>query len=662
MKSEEVEVDKNTLPSDYQAYIHTSRYARWLPEFNRRETWEETVGRYGTFFGERVPDKDLKHLEEALDAVRNLEVMPSMRTLMTAGKALERDNVAGYNCAYCSVDNLRVFDEAMYVLMCGTGVGFSVERQFINNLPEIAEEMHETDTCIVVADSKIGWAKAYRELLSMLYNGQIPKWDVSKVRGAGEPLKTFGGRASGPEPLVDLFNFSIEVIRNAEGRKLTSIECHDLMCKVADIVVVGGVRRSALISLSNLTDERMRVAKSGSWWTDNPQRALANNSISYTEKPDIGIFMKEWESLYESKSGERGIFNREAAKRSAAISGRRDTEHEFGTNPCSEIILRSKQFCNLSEVVVRSGDTFEDLKRKVKLATILGTLQSTLTNFRYLSSAWKRNTEEERLLGVSLTGIMDHPVLSGSKKWVNTEEDSEWPHVVDEEGYTPIQLEDTLNELKEVAIETNKEWSKKLGIPQSTAITCVKPSGTVSQLVDSSSGIHPRYSEYYVRTVRQDKKDPLADLLIAQGLPYEDDVMKPDSTYVFSFPMKAPSGSIMRDDRSAIEQLELWKIYQEAWCEHKPSITVYVREEEWMEVGAWVYKHFDAVSGVSFLPHSEHSYKQAPYQEITEEEYNELKEAMPKKVDFSALVEHEAEDTTTGLKEYACTSGGCDIL
>jgi len=647
-----------SLPSDYQKYIHTSRYARWLPEEKRRENWNETVNRYIGFFSDRSGDMvGTKLFAELRDAITNLEVMPSMRTLMTAGKALERDNVAGYNCAYVAVDNLRVFDETMFILMCGTGVGFSVERQFINNIPELAEEFHETDTVINVSDSKIGWAKSFRELLSMLINGQIPKWDVSKVREAGAPLKTFGGRASGPDPLVDLFKFSIEVFKNARGRKLTSIECHDLMCKVADIVVVGGVRRSALISLSNLTDERMRVAKSGSWWTDNPQRALANNSISYTEKPDMGIFMKEWEALYESKSGERGIFNRTAARNSAAISGRRDVEHEFGTNPCSEIILRPKQFCNLSEVVVRHTDSFDDLKRKVRIATILGTLQSTLTNFRYLSSTWKKNTEEERLLGVSLTGIMDHPVLSG---YAETQAEIISTPIYKKFGHS--DLEEVLNELKEISIETNKEWAKKLNIPQSTAITCVKPSGTVSQLVDSSSGIHPRYSSHYIRTVRQDKKDPLADLLIAQGIPYEDDVMKPDSTYVFSFPMKAPRGSIMRDDRNAIEQLELWKVYQESWCEHKPSITVYVKEDEWLKVGAWVYENFDAVSGVSFLPHSEHSYKQAPYQEISEMEYIEKQEAMPKEVDFAALIEHEKEDTTIGMKEYACAGGACEIL
>ena len=654
-----------TSNPDYSRYIHVSRYARWMPEENRRESWDETVRRYVSFWETKLDndsDIDMQEglydsLEEIEQAILNLEVMPSMRCMSTAGKALDRDNVSGYNCAYLAVDNLRAFDEALYILCCGTGVGFSVERQFIQGLPEVADNFHDTDTCISVPDSKIGWAKSFRELLSMLINGQKPKWDMSKIRPAGAPLKTFGGRASGPQPLEDLFNFSTELFENAKGRKLTSIECHDLMCKVADIVVVGGVRRSALISLSNLTDERMRVAKSGQWWVDNPQRALANNSICYTEKPDIGIFMKEWEALYESKSGERGIFSRTAAKAVTEKNPRRDADHEFGTNPCSEIILRSKQFCNLSEVVVRPEDTFEDLKKKVRLASTIGTLQSTLTDFRYLSAGWGNNTSEERLLGVSLTGIMDHPVLSGKSGWGILG--------INKNKYglgTGTELEDTLQQLKEVAIETNKEWADKLGIPQSTAITCVKPSGTVSQLVDSSSGIHPRYSDYYIRTVRQDKKDPLAQMMIAEGFQYEDDITKPDSTYIFSFPMKAPEDSVKRDDRSALEQLDLWKIYQEHWCEHKPSITVYVKEHEWMDVGAWVYRFFDSVSGVSFLPHSEHSYKQAPYQEITEQEYEELLEQQPKEVQFSGLIDFEKEDTTTSTKEYACQGGACEIL
>jgi len=633
------------MMNDYQTYIHKSRYARWRDDLGRREAWEETVDRYCDFFHDKL-DVDRAEIR---DAIIDLEVMPSMRCLMTAGEALERDNVAGYNCSYLAVDNIKAFDEAMFILMNGTGVGFSVERQYVQKLPEVAEEFHDTDTIITVADSKIGWAKAYREFISLLYSGQIPKWDVSKVRPAGAKLKTFGGRASGPEPLVDLFEFSIEVFKNAKGRKLTSIECHDLMCKIADIVVVGGVRRSALISLSNLTDDRMRVAKSGQWWDENPQRALANNSVCYTEKPDIGIFMKEWEALYASKSGERGIFSRDASRRVAERNGRRDSGYDFGTNPCSEIILRSKQFCNLTEVVVRSSDTFEDLKRKVRFATILGTLQSTLTDFRYLSKKWKDNTEEERLLGVSLTGIMDHPVLSGQVG------DTIWGDI---EGK---DLPVILRELKEVAVETNKEWAAKLGIQQSTAITCVKPSGTVSQLVDSASGIHPRYSNYYIRTVRTDKKDPLYSFLKEQGVPVEDAIGKENSTAIFSFPMKAPDGSVMRDDRSAIEQLELWKVYAEHWCEHKPSITVYVKEHEWMKVGAWVYENFDICSGISFLPHSDHTYKQAPYQEIDEATYNDLVSRHPD-IQWEELERYEKEDMTTGSQEYACAGGACEIL
>jgi len=653
----------SNLPTDYQTFIHKSRYARWLDDEGRRENWDETVKRYIDYFRNRTANvdglggDDNRYVWDTLyNSIVNLDIMPSMRCLMTAGKALERDNVAGYNCSYRAVDDIRAFDEIMYVLLCGTGVGFSVERQYISNLPAIAEEFYETDTTIIVPDSKIGWASSYRELISLLYGGKIPKWDVSKVRPAGSRLKTFGGRASGPEPLEDLFNFTIEVFKNAAGRKLNSIECHDIVCKVADIVVVGGVRRSALISLSNLTDERMRVAKSGQWWDDNPQRALANNSVCYTEKPDIGIFLKEWVSLYESKSGERGIFSREAAKRIAARNERRDPDHDFGTNPCSEIILRSKQFCNLTEVVVRPNDTLETLKRKVEYATILGTLQSTLTDFRYLSKKWKQNTEEERLLGVSLTGIMDHPVMSCMQR-------------PEDQGYvlptdvTTDTLKEWLQELKEIAIETNKEWASKLGIPRSAAITCVKPSGTVSQLVDSASGIHPRYSNYYIRTVRTDKKDPVYHFLKDQGVPVEDAIGKEDSTAVFSFPVSAPKNSVMRDDMTALQQLELWRVYAEHWCEHKPSITVYVREHEWLEVGAWVYRHFDIVSGVSFLPHTDHIYPQAPYQEITEDEYKSRLAEMPENIVWERLSDYETEDTTTVTHELACSaSGGCEIL
>jgi ribonucleoside-triphosphate reductase (thioredoxin) len=628
--------------NDYQRYIAASRYARWNENESRRETWEETVERTINFWRNRLK-VDEETLGSLKSAIINLEVMPSMRSLMSAGDALARDEIAGYNCSYVAIDNPKAFDEIMYILMCGTGVGFSVERQSIAQLPTIAEEFHDTDTTITVKDSRIGWAVSYRELISLLYSGRIPKWDVSKVRPSGARLRTFGGRASGPTPLEDLFKFTIETFKTAKGRKLNSLECHDIVCKVADIVVVGGVRRSALISLSNLTDERMRNAKSGQWWVEDVQRALANNSVAYTEKPDIGIFMREWQSLYESKSGERGIFNRVAATRNALKSGRRDVEgHHFGTNPCAEIVLRSMGLCNLSEVVVRSTDTFETLKRKVELATILGTMQSTLTNFRYLRSAWKNNAEEERLLGVSLTGIMDNAILSGGL----------------EKNASPQTLTIWLEELKQYAISVNKEWAERLGITPSVAITTVKPSGTVSQLVDSSSGIHPRYSQYYIRTVRADNKDPLATFLKEQGVPNEPDVTKPEKVTVFSFPQKAPEGAVLRNDMTAIQQLEHYLIYGKHWAEHSVSITVYVREHEWLEVGAWVYKHFDELGGVSFLPHSDHSYKQAPYQEIDKDTYEAWAKDFPV-IHWDKFVE--VEDTLENTKELACVAGVCEI-
>ena len=597
------------------------------------------------------------------ESILNLETVGSMRALMVAGPALERCNVSGFNCSYLIINRQRAFDELMYILMSGTGVGFSCEKDEVKKLPVVAEEMHPTDTTIVVSDSKIGWASAFRELISLLYSGKVPRWDLSRVREAGAPLKTFGGRASGPEPLDDLFNYSVNLFMGATGRRLTSLEVHGLVCKIAEIVVVGGVRRSALISLSSFSDDRLRHAKSGQWWVEHPEFALANNSVAYTEKPDIESFMREWLALVESKSGERGIFNRKASELAASKSGRRDTSFHFGTNPCSEIILRDRQFCNLSEVVVRSEDTLEDLKRKVRVATILGTLQATLTDFRYLSKAWKDNTEEEALLGVSLTGIMDHPVLSGSKVFTGTWFDESGEVLsVDLDGYPYYELSDILEELKEVAVETNKEWANRLGINQSVAITCVKPSGTVSQLVDSASGIHPRYSEYYIRTVRADKKDPLAKMMVDQGFPVEDDVMKPDSTYVFSFPMKAPSDAVFRNDRTAIEQLEHWLTYQRHWTEHKPSVTVYVKPDEWLDVGSWVWRHFDEVSGVSFLPHSEHTYQQAPYQEITESEYYEFLEKMPTDIDWTMVGKYEAEDNTLGSQMMACSGSSCEIV
>ncbi len=635
----------NYLPTSYQEFIHLSRYSRWLPEKERRETWDETVGRYFDFFKEhlndlheyKLTDKLKKELEEA---VLSQKIMPSMRCLMTAGEALKRENIAGYNCSYIAVDRPQAFDEILYVLMNGTGVGFSVERQYVNELPYVANEFFPSDTVISVADSKLGWAKAFKELVGLLYVGQIPRWDMSKVRPAGSVLKTFGGRASGPEPLENLFNFSVTTFQGAAGRKLSSLEAHDIVCKIAEVVVVGGVRRSALISLSNLSDDRMRAAKSGQWWNTEPQRALANNSACYTEKPDVGVFMDEWKSLYESKSGERGIFNRRSAVVMAEKNGRRNTEgYNFGTNPCSEIILRDREFCNLSEVVVRVTDTRESLLEKVRLATILGTFQSTLVNFKYVSSTWRKNCEEERLLGVSLTGIMDCQYTNGKKNG----------------------LEDLLEELKAEAVKTNKEFAQKIGINQSVAVTCVKPSGTVSQLVDAASGIHARHNPYYIRTVRGDKKDPLTRMMQDAGFPVEDDVMNPSNTSVFSFPMKVDNSAVFRTEKSAIEQLELWLTYQKHWCEHKPSVTISVKEDEWFEVGAWVYKHFDYMSGVSFLPFSDHTYKQAPYQDIQKEEYEVLLSKMPKEVDWKKLAEYEKSDMTIASQELACSAGFCEI-
>lgn len=634
----------NYLPTQYQEYIHLSRYSRWIPELGRRETWSETVGRYYDFFEEHMKENynyDIKGTRAELEeATLNLEVMPSMRSLMTAGPALKRDNIAGYNCSYIAIDRITAFDEVLYILMNGTGVGFSVERQYVQNLPVVADEFHESDTVITVADSRTGWAKSLKELIANLYAGMIPSWDVSKVRPAGSVLKTFGGRSSGPEPLVDLFKFCIKKFKGAAGRKLSSLECHDIVCKIAEIVVVGGVRRSALISLSNLSDDRMRSAKSGQWWENEAQRALSNNSACYTEKPEMGVFMDEWKALYDSKSGERGIFNRQSAQQQVARFGRRDPTYDFGTNPCSEIILRNAEFCNLTEVVVRPNDSENDLQRKVRLAAILGTWQSTLTNFKYISKRWKDNCEEERLLGVSLTGIMDSTLTNGK-----------------ENG-----LSERLQRLRDVAVETNKVHAEQIGINQSAAVTCVKPSGTVSQLVDAASGIHARHNPYYIRTVRADKKDPLAKAMVDAGFPVEDDVMKPEHTYVFSFPMKADPDSVFRTDMTAIEQLEVWKTYQVDWCEHKPSVTISVKEDEWMGVGAWVYDNWEFMSGVSFLPFSDHTYRQAPYQDCDESEYESHLAKMPKGVNWMELLaKYETTDMTEGAQELACVAGGCEI-
>ncbi len=638
----------NHLPTMMQQFIHLSRYSRWIPEENRRETWTETVGRYFDFFQkhlgrDKLDDATRSRLE---DAVLNLDVMPSMRCMMTAGPALERDHIAGYNCSYVAIDNARAFDEIMYILMCGTGVGFSVESKYVEQLPVVAEKFYDSDTVVVVADSKLGWAKSLRELIHLLYAGQVPKWDVTRVRPAGAPLKTFGGRASGPDPLVDVFNFVVRTFKNAAGRKLNTLECHDIVCKIAEVVVVGGVRRSALISLSDLDDSRMREAKSGQWWVTEPQRALANNSYVARDKSiDVGVFMEEWKSLYVSKSGERGVFSRYASRNQAACTGRRDPNHDFGTNPCSEIILRSREFCNLTEAVIRADDTAETLLRKVEIATILGTMQSTLTDFKYISKKWKENCDEERLLGVSLTGITDSVLTNGTN---GTGSDSETAEL--------------LRSLRQKAVDTNVVWADKFGVSQSMAVTCVKPSGTVSQLVDSASGIHARHSQYYIRTVRADKKDPLARMMVDGSFPVEDDVMKPASTYVFSFPVRAPEHALFREEMSAIAQLELWKLYQDNWCEHKPSITVTVKEHEWLDVGAWVFKNFEKMSGVSFLPFSDHVYKQAPYQDCTREEYEALLAKMPKVIDWSVLSLYEKTDMTVGSQELACSAGACEVV
>ena len=636
----------NFLPTEYQSFIHMSRYSRWKPEEGRRETWSETVQRLIDFFADHMDRNIGVKFENSTwdrieDAILTTSVMPSMRALMTAGEALRRENIAGYNCSYVPIDSPRSFGEVLYILMNGTGVGFSVERQYVDKLPTIPDrEFEHTDDVISVADSKEGWARAFRDLISYLYTNRIPKINVNRIRPAGQRLKTFGGRASGPQPLVNLFDFTIEKFRGAKGRKLNAMECHDVVCKTGEVVVVGGVRRSALISLSNLSDQRLRMAKSGAWWDTNPERALANNSVAYTEKPDAGIFMKEWLSLYESKSGERGIFNRVSAQEKARQNGRRNADWDFGTNPCSEIILRPNQFCNLTEVVVRPTDSMATLLDKVEHATILGTIQATLTNFGYLRKRWQDNTEEERLLGVSLTGIMDSTLLNKNDS----------------------KLVDRLNKLREKAVAVNKEWSSTLGIPQSTAITCVKPSGTVSQLVDSASGIHARHNPYYIRTVRGDNKDPLTEFMKSQGIPNEPDVMKPEHTTVFSFPMKTAKDAVFRTSMSAIEQLEMWKTYAVHWCEHKPSVTISVKEQEWVNVGNWCWDNFDYLSGVSFLPFSDHTYKQAPYQDIDEEQYKKLHSEMPRNIDWGKLQEFEKEDNTKGTQELACTAGVCELV
>ena len=639
--------EDGSLTNQYSNFIAVSRYARWIEDKWRRETWGETVDRYVDFMASKLEGKmPAKIRGEIRDAIRNLDVMPFMRALMTSGLALERENVAGYNCAFLAVDHLRAFDETLYILMNGTGVGFSIELEYVNKLPVIAEDFYGTDTTIVVHDSKLGWAKSYKELISLLVQGQVPRWDVSKVRPAGSRLKTFGGRASGPEPLVALFEFTVKSFKRAAGRKLRPIEVHDIMCKIAEVVVVGGVRRSALICLSDLGDHDMAAAKNGSWWTNEPQRALSNNSAVYHSKPSYGQFLAEWKNLYESKSGERGIVNMHGAKRHIDSFGRRDSSLIAGKNPCAEINLRSAQFCNLTEVVIYADDSLDQIRNKVRLATILGTYQSTLTDFKYLRSIWRKNTEEERLLGVSMTGIYGHGFMNGSIKKMD--------------GLT---LPEFLTELRELSVDVNVQWAKAFNINPSAAITTLKPSGTVSQLVGVSSGIHPWHSEHYIRTVRGDNKDPLTRLMIDEGVPHEPDLTKPDDTTVFNFPVKAPEGAVSRGSVSAIQHLELYRIYRTYWTEHDVSVTINVREEEWPEVGAWVYNNFDDVGGVSFLPASDHTYQQAPYQEVTEQEYESALASMPDDVAWSSLSIYELEDGTAGSQELACTSSSsCEVV
>lgn len=627
----------------YQTYIAKSRYSRFLDDKNRREHWPETVGRYFDFMAKHLKKKHdytlTPELRNRLEtAVLNLDVMPSMRAIMTAGDALDRQNIAGYNCSYLPIDDPKAFDEAMYILLCGTGVGFSVEQKYVSKLPEIPDTLFDSNTVVAVKDSKEGWAKALRQVIALLYAGEIPRWDVSGVRPAGARLKTFGGRASGPGPLVELFKYVTNKFKAAAGRRLTSLEAHDILCKIGEVVVVGGVRRSAMISLSDLADDRMAHAKAGNWWEGQGQRALANNSAVYDTKPDVGQFMREWSSIYESHSGERGIFNRYASELQAGKNNRRELGKEWGTNPCSEIILRPYQFCNLSSVVVRAGDTMDRLRDKVAIATILGTFQSTMTNFPYLRKVWQTNTEEERLLGVSMTGILDNPLL-------NNGDDAELPK--------------RLEELKDVAVATNGEFARTLGIPVSAAITCVKPEGTVSQLTGTASGIHPQHDEYYIRRVRSDNKDPLTDFLKSQGFPSEPCVMKPESTTVFSFPMRVEKGAVFRSDLTAIQHLKLWLLFQRHWCEHKPSVTISVREEEWPEVGAWVWKHFDEVTGVSFLPMDGGTYRQAPYETITQYEYHDLMTKMPTSIDWEQFLE--GTDNVEGVQQLACTAGACEL-
>lgn len=622
----------------FQSFIFISRYSRWLPSHNRRESWDECVDRWWNYFTDKVPT--LAERPDVKEAILNLEVLPSMRSLMTAGIALDHDNTCLYNCSYLPIESVDSFAELFVILMNGTGTGYSVERQYTDKLPTVANKIVKNfDKVIVVEDSKEGWGNALKTLFNDLYSGKHPKWDLSKVRPSGARLKTFGGRASGPAPLDNLFKFLVKVFYNAQGRKLSALECHDTCCAIANAVIVGGVRRSAMISLSDLGDREIAMCKSGAWWEQAGFRSYANNSAVYRGKPPMGQFLEEWTSLYNSHSGERGMINRRALQEQAVKWGR-EKNCEYGTNPCAEIILKPFEFCNLSTVVVRTDDTAASLKKKVELATIIGTVQSTFVKFPYLRPEWKKNCEEERLLGVSMTGIFDNKLTSGL------------------EGKP--KLVRLLENLRDHATATNLKWAEKLGINPSKSITCVKPEGTTSCLVDSASGLHPRYADYYFRRIRLDKKDPLYNLMKDQGVPCEDDVINPTSTAVFTFAMKAPRGTVTTEDLRALDHLDLWKTYQEHYCHHKPSVTVNYKDSEFLEVGNWLWENFDMATGIAFLPGGDnHTYAQAPFEQIDSATYA----AHPKvKVNFNDLMKYESEDNTEVGKEFACSAGGCQIV
>lgn len=634
------EESKKYFKSALGEFIYYRTYSRWIEREGRRETWVETVDRYMNFMKENLGDKlTAEEYNELREGILWQEAMPSMRLMWSAGSAAARCHATAYNCSYIAPSKLEDFSEIMYLSMSGTGVGFSVESQTIGQLPIIKKQSGKVLPTYVIEDSKEGWADALKTGLKTWYNGKDIKFDYSGLRPAGARLKTMGGRSSGPEPLRSLLDFARAKIFSRQGKRLSNIDAHDIICKTGEVVVMGGVRRSALISLSDLDDMEMRNAKTGQFYLTEPQRQMANNSAAYNEKPTSTQFIEEWLALAKSGAGERGIFNRGSLKQQLPRRRWDKFEEDWassGVNPCGEINLKSKEFCNLTEVVARAEDIEESLIRKIRLATILGTYQSTLTDFKYLSKEWKKNCEEERLLGVSVTGQWDCPALRNEK---------------------------TFSKLREAAIEVNKEYAKRFGINQSAAITCVKPSGTVSQLVDAASGMHPRHSGYYIRRVRISATDSLFQMLKEQKFPYHPEVgqtIDSASTYVLEFPVKAPSNSKFRNDMDAIEQLEYWKMVKENFTEHNPSVTISVGDNEWIVAANWLYENWDILGGLSFLPREDHVYKLAPYEEIDEERYSELAAKLPE-IDFSRIVIYEEDDETQGARELACASGVCEI-